>query len=245
MNKQGLLLCAKYSVAPNYFGYCGPDKNLNLIDHLKENIVDKEIEHILSEFETLYLYLNLIAKENKIIDPFDSRVVEAYWVGNSLLDNLSNRNYAYFIQEKLQMDKKLGKKYQNLKQKILTHKFYPHHNFHVFNIFKRTGKDPSFHTLETMDECRIAYGKFKAKSLKRKVILIETKPLIIEKNKIKIGNLITREIKIDYKGKRFIKELNVGDWVSFHWGFVCDILTDRQVKNLEHYTKKALEFYNY
>ena len=97
MNKQGLLLCAKYSVAPNYFGYCGPDENKSLIDHLKEGIADREVKSILSEFETLYLNLTLIAKENKITDVFDRRVVEAYWVGNHLLQNISSRDYTYLF----------------------------------------------------------------------------------------------------------------------------------------------------
>jgi len=269
MDKQGLLLCSRYSVAPNFFGYCGPDKNKSLIDHLKENVADKEVLHILKEFETLYPYLQLIAYANKIINPFDRRVVEAYWLGNSLLKNVSVI-YPSFLTEKLSLDKKINnKKMKGILKKVFSLPVLPHHSFHVFNIFKRTGKINVEHTLETMDQCRISCGQIidysvsqmsnvptspkgfdgQGKSqnhiLKLKSIIIKSKPLMIIGKKLILGQkLTTKEVKIDYKGKSFIKDLKVGDWVSFHWGMVCDKLTLGQVKNLEHYTNEAISYYN-
>lgn len=247
MDKQGLLLCAQYSVAPNFFGYCGPDKNLSLIDHLKEQVADKEVFSILSEFETLYQYLIFIATENKIPDPFNRNVVEAYWVGNSLLHKASNFDYIALLNEKLTLESKTGmKKFHSIKKNVLSNHFYPHHSFHVFNIFKRTGHNPSIHTLETMDACRIGWGRIKIKSEKLKVknLLVETKPLIFFQNKLSFGKPILKELKIDYKGKSFLHNLKVGDWVSFHWGFVCDILTTQQVRSLNYYTQKSIEYFN-
>lgn len=246
MNKQGLLLCAKYSVAPNYFGYCGPDKNNSLVDHLKENLGDKEVQSILSEFETLYLNLTLIAKENKISDVFDKQVVEAYWVGNRLLQNVSSRDYTHLLDEKFNFEKKLGSKVLGkLSHKIQTHKIYPHHSFHVFNIFKRTGHDPSFHTLSTMDECRIGWGKIvESRKLKVESLDVITRPLVTQVNKLSFGKKIIKNLTLSYKGKTFLKNLKAGDWVSFHWGHVCDILTQEQVKKLEFYTQRAIDFYN-
>ncbi|PIY72003.1 hypothetical protein COY87_03190 [Candidatus Roizmanbacteria bacterium CG_4_10_14_0_8_um_filter_33_9] len=254
MNKQGLLLCAKYSVAPNFFGYCGPDENKSLTDHLKEGIADQEVQSILSEFETLYLNLTLIAKENNISDKFDKKVVEAYWLGNQLLQHISSKDYSYLLDEKFHLAKKLGNKGLNiLTHKLNTQKIYPHHSFHVFNIFKRTGNDPSFHTLRTMDECRIGWGrviksqisKFKSQNGKTDVIvMVETKPLLLKDNKLMLGNAIKKESKINYKDTLLCVDLKQGDWVSFHWGHVCDKLTLSQVKNLKYYTQKAIDFYN-
>ena len=62
--------------------------------------------------------------------------------------------------------------------------------------------------------------------------------------KLHLGRKTLKSLRVDYRGKIFLKELNVGDWVSFHWGFVCDLLTAEQVKNLEFYTQKAIDFYN-
>ncbi|KKQ02068.1 MAG: hypothetical protein US11_C0001G0027 [Candidatus Roizmanbacteria bacterium GW2011_GWA2_36_23] len=243
-NNQGLLLCSRYSVAPNYFDYCGPDKNQNLIDHLQENIGDKEVQSILSEFDSLFLNLTLIAIENKIKDPFEKKVVEAYWVGNSLLNNVKNSDYVSLLKEKFNLAKKIGeKKYLKLQYKFLSHRVLPHHAFHVFNIFKRTGNDTSFHTLHTMDECRIGWGKIESR-IKNKELRINTKPLIYVNNKLKLGNPIIKIIREDYRGKSFLTKHRLGDWISFHWGFACDILSDRQTKNLEFYTQKAIDFYN-
>lgn len=243
MDKQGLLLCARYSIAPNFFGYCGPDKNLSLIDHLKEEVADKEVSSILSEFETLYQYLIFIATENKIPDPFDRNVVEAYWVGNSLLRKASKVDYMALLDEKLSLERKTGmKKFHLLKKKVLSNQFFPHHSFHVFNIFKRTGYDPSNHILATMDACRISFGKIK--KISAKSVQVEYRPLTLTNNKLELGKMALRELILDYKGKSFLRNLKVGDAVSFHWGFVCDVLTGQQVNNLHFYTHKSIEFFN-
>jgi len=241
MRKDGLLLCAKYAVSPNFFGYCGPNSNKSIIDHLVEAAVDNELETILSKFETLYPYLNLIAKKNKIIDPFDFKVVEAYWIGNSFLKPVGMVEYESFTKEKLSLDKKIDSKTLGLlKFKIKNLHFYPHHNFHVFNIFRRTGFDFNWQTLSTMDNCRINWGKL----ISTKDLTIETRTLIKAGNKLALSQSTVKMIKIDYKSKIFIKNLKTGDRISFHWGFLCDKLEERQVKNLQYFTQKAIDFYN-
>jgi len=89
-----------------------------------------------------------------------------------------------------------------------------------------------------MDSCRISWGKI------IKNISVETKQLITENQKLMLSRPIIKDLKIDYKGRSFIKNLKVGDWVSFHWEYICDILTDQQVRNLEFYTQKAINYYN-
>jgi len=254
MDKQGLLLCAKYAAAPNFFNYCGPDKNQSLIDHLKDNLADKEITHLLSEFETLYPYLTMIAYENEVKDPFDKKVVEAYWIGNNYLNNLLPKNYLSLLEEKLQLIKKIDRKsFVDIKKKVFSLKFLPHHNFHVINIFKNNQLNKNI--VKTMDECRINYGRIQNSSRlnrdkmqnynsKIKNIFVKTKQLTISDKQLSLKQFILKEIKLDYKNKIFLHNLHVGDWVSFHWGMVCDKLTDRQVKNLEYYTQKAIAFYN-
>ena len=241
MDSNGLLMCARYSSAPNYFGYCGPPQNSSLIDHLREDIGDKEVEHILSQFDTLYLNLKLIAFENKISDPFNKKVVEAYWIGNRLLNNVKNKDYVSLLSEKFRLEKKIGiKKFDQLKYKFLTNQTLPHHSFHVFNIFKRTGHVNSIHTLETMDSCRIGWGKI----IKLNPLTLSTNQLTMNHKQLTLSQPVIKQLKIDYKGKSFLQNLKIGDRVSFHWGFVCDILTPQQVKNLEFYTQKAIDFYN-
>lgn len=253
-DEQGLLLCARYAIAPNFLGYCGPRKSLSLIDHLKEKIIDEEVKEILFLFETMTPYLNLIARKNQIPSPFNKQVVEAYWLGNHLLQPLTPFEFKAFAFEKLFLEKRVGEKgFVSIMKKLYQRKieknfssFLPHHAFHVFNIFKRTGATNSFHTLETIDHCRIGWGKVivKNKKIELKNLLVEARPLLLKDGKLILGETMIKKIKIDYRGKNFISDLKVGDWVSFHWDYLCDKLTQRQQKNLEYYTIKAIEFYN-
>lgn len=248
MSKNGLLLCAKYAVAPNLFGYCGPDENKNIVDHLKENQQDKELTVLLKDFETLYPYLQLVARENQINNPFDERVVEAYWLGNRLLEKVKSGDYLAFLEEKLNLHKTISSnKLSKIKSKVLLARFLPNHTFHVFNIFKRSDRDISFQTLKTMDECRIGWGKvIQIYKSKIKNIVVKTKSLFTdENNRLNLGEPVLKVIKVDYRGKQFIRDLKTGDWVSFHWGMICDKLTLQQVRSLESYTQKAIDFYNF
>lgn len=249
MNDQGLLYCACYSVAPNFFGYCGGSENATLVDYLREERLEKDIRHIFSHFDTLVAYLKLISHENKIDDPFEKKVVEAYWIGNKLLKNISNLDYFYLLKEKLNIEKKLdANSFIKTKKKVMSLPFLPHHSFHVFNIFRRTGNDTSFHTIKTMDECRIGWGTIKGirnYELGIKNFLVETKPLTIEDGKLKFGKPMIKKITTNYKGKVFLKNLKIGDTISFHWGFACEVLNDRQVKNLEYYTQRSIDYFNY
>lgn len=53
-------------------------------------ISGKKIRKILEQFKGAYPYYKLIAKSNKIKDPFDENVVRAYWIGNKLLEKAEN-----------------------------------------------------------------------------------------------------------------------------------------------------------
>jgi len=83
----GLRLAALYGLKPYQLGFCGPQNNGELLRYLKKgNAPKKKIREILEQFKGAYPYYKLIAKRNNIKDPFDERVVKAYWVGNELLE---------------------------------------------------------------------------------------------------------------------------------------------------------------
>ena len=92
LNIDGLARCSRYSFGPNRLHYCGPDKTREIYDYIKEGAGDAGLGLILKEFKTLYPYLRLIAEANNIRNHFDDRVVEAYWIGNELLENVEKRN---------------------------------------------------------------------------------------------------------------------------------------------------------
>lgn len=86
MFMDGALRCLRYAFGPNRLHLCGPKANSDLLNFLIEQKPSKRLTFLLKKFKTMYPYLKKIADANKIKDPLDERVVEAYWIGNNLLD---------------------------------------------------------------------------------------------------------------------------------------------------------------
>ncbi len=221
----GLLICARYSFSPNKLKYCGPDKNQELQGYLKTKTSDEGLKNMLEDFNALHPYLKLIAKENGIRNEFDERVVEAYWLGNELLETVTLKS---FFNHAL---KRLSKKDLRWFEIKLPQGAKPNHQFHVLNFWKRTGHLAILQTLETMDNCRISTGK------------------IIDSATIKTNKLIYRNGRLSLEPA--VKEVQSleggyqpGDLVTTHWNFLCEKITLQQAKNLEKYTNLALRLAN-
>ncbi|MCX6745603.1 MAG: DUF6390 family protein [Candidatus Parcubacteria bacterium] len=238
----GALRCARYAFMPNYYAYCGPDKNKSLFEYCAAKEYDSDLNKILSEFEVMYPYLKLIARENKIKDEFNPEVVEAYWLGNNLTESVNIKNlYRHFTEDKnLKSKLKRGivEKVLGL-QPILAK---PHHNFHVMNIWLRAGKVNIIHTLKSIDECRISWGKIK--KIKKSSIIVDFLPIIIKNDKITLGEAIDREVLTQFNDKSFVKDLKIGDIVTIHWGWVCEKINNLQLSNLQKYTLESLNIFN-
>src|SRR3989344_7978965 len=97
----GILRCSRYSFGPNRLHYCGPDVNAELQAEIEAANPNPHLVAILREFKTLFPYLKLIASANNIVDPFDARVVEAYWLGNELLENVGRDRLRQFLVDEI------------------------------------------------------------------------------------------------------------------------------------------------
>ncbi len=229
----GLLACSRYSFGPNSLHFCGPEKQNDLLGYVTNHNADNGLIEILDRFETLYPYLALIASQNGITDPYDRRVVEAYWVGNSLLSRIKPRAFAAHLTDTL-----------SLRHKIPTNTLtpmvdsvirgVPHHTIHVIDVFIRTGHAAITHTLSTMDNCRIGWGRVCSLD----PCSIEIRPLTYKNNRLILG---AAELKhVSCIGLR----PTIGDWVSVHWGHICDVVSESQVRQLMKYTNLAIRLAN-
>lgn len=228
---QGLLRCARYSFAPNKLRYCGPDKNKELEAYLKVRVEDRGLKQLLNDFGVMYPYLKLIADENGINDPFDERVVEAYWIGNELLETVSMKEFYDHLMEGQGLKKRFKPKdWKRIVGKV-PEGAKVHHSFHVFNIWSRTGHEARLQTVETMDSCRISAGE------------------VVDFGNVKTNKLIYQQGQLSFEPA--IKEVQSlengykpGDLVTIHWNWVCEKINQKQAENLEKYTKWHLKLAN-
>ena len=239
INQQGIFKCLNYAFPPNSLKYCGPnDKTRELLEYAKIKKADLGLAELIKKFEILYPYLQLIAHENNIVDPFDEKVVEGYWIGNEFLENITIKNFYTHLIEKQNITKKVSKKEFNWLMKKIPIGGLPHHTFHVLNIFKGVQNKSAENILNTMDSCRISVGK---------VIELEpqigvmVKPLHVINNKLCLGKPVKKNIISPIAEK---KNIQLGCYVSIHWNAFCEVLSQEQVKNLNKYTKLAIDLAN-
>ena len=119
---------------------------------------DGGLAELARTFEGAWPYLELIAGANGIADPLDPRVVEAYWVGNELLDRVSPGALARHVDDRFRG--RIGRSWSTSLDAVAAGAV-PHHSFHVFAVYPwlgllRTGvvDEP----LRVLDRCRTTPG---------------------------------------------------------------------------------------
>jgi hypothetical protein len=243
MNFAGVSLCARYAYPPNSLSLCGPENKKEDLKYYSSKFHnDGGLNEILSKFSTLYPYLKLIAVANNIKDPYDLRVVEAYWIGNKLLNQVSPKLWKILLTEEFQINKKLKKNHtENILGSIFSGGL-PHHSFHVLDIYVRTGNIDNPHVIQTMDACIINSGKVIRTGINNITVL--TKPLILVNGKLIFGKPVYRDIQGHDKRDLVFMEIKKGDLVSYHWGKLCQKINSIQLRNLNYYTLLSINLAN-
>lgn len=241
MHNNGAVICARYAYAPNYYHYCGPDTKGELGHYIQETLEDARLVEYLAAFEVMYPYLEVIAEANGIVDPLDTRVVEAYWVGNALLERVSERQLYKALVERQRLPRRISKTSLRWLLPKIDAGARLHHSFHVFNVFTRTGHHTVEHTVETMDQCRISWGVVRSYVAGSKELWIDTQRLVYTEGELDFTPT-TRLVYLPLD--EWKTDIEKGAWVSVHWGFVCDVLTLAQVRMLERYTQHHLALAN-
>ncbi|MBU1908160.1 hypothetical protein KKF59_03470 [Patescibacteria group bacterium] len=238
----GSLLCSRYAFGPNRLHYCGPDANREIFAYIQNNATDVGLQMLLKAFRTLYPYLELIASSNNIRDPFDPRVVEAYWIGNKLLENVEKKKIYRHLVDALGVKKKIGNRSFDLVADTLGKGALPHHSFHVFSIWRRTGDADIAHTLESMDSCRISSGK--VMKVDGPFLTVETEPLEIENGKLALGKPVIKRINRDISSPTDIEQIKIGEIITMHWGVPCEVISPEKARALKKYTLRHIALAN-
>ena len=227
---RGALRFIRYAFMPNRLGYCGTDDHGALLDYGVEGVVDGGLPPLLTTFAGATPYLRLIARANDIEDPFDERVVEAYWLGNHLLDGVE----ATQLYEALRGE--IGARLEPKAAKWVLPKApagaRPHHNFHVFDVYRQVAGSNS--SLSMMDQCRISWGK--VVEVDGSHLLVERRPLEIREGRLALSDAEHVRATRQVDGKGFADRAEPGDWVSLHWNWVCEVIPTGSLRNLEAMT---------
>lgn len=238
----GLLRCSRYAFGPNRLHYCGPDANSEIAVHITYKESDPALAALLSQFQTMYPYLKKIAEANHIENSFDARVVEAYWIGNELLERVKKNDFYEHLVDDHHINKRIGKKSFAFVADKIGKGAVPHHSFHVLDIWKRTGHVARPHTLESMASCIISWGIIKQAD--DMFLEVETEPLVYEAGKLVLGAPIIKKITRGLGAPIDIDETKEGDIITMHWGVPCEVITKKQAAALKKYTVRHIVLAN-
>jgi hypothetical protein len=239
----GLLLFARYAFPPNRLGYCGSPDHEGLFGYLTEDRVDPGLRELAQKFEGAYPYLRLIAEANGQSDPFDPRVVEAYWIGNAFLARVGVSAFYESLRRRFQP--RMDNRSFSTMTAALVDGTKPHHNFHVFEVYRRAGllrDERAVIALERMDQCRISWGQ--VKYVEGAEVIVDRSPLVLERGKLALGPAVAVRILRQVDGRGYLDDFHPGEMVSIHWNWACDRLSIPGFRALSRATRSAMAHTN-
>jgi hypothetical protein len=237
----GAALFARYAYPPNALGYCGPVDAPGLLRAGADGRGDAELAHRARRFDGAWPYLQLIAASNRIPDPLDRRVVEAYWLGNRLLRRVPPATLA------TSLDARFGYRAGRRLAPLVAAGTVgiAQHSFHVFAVYPwvgllRTGAAGP--ALEVLDRCRIRWGTVQA--VAGDDVTVRVRPLRFDGSRLLLGSPRLEPARCRLDGTGFVEDVAPGDTVALHWDWVCDRLSPGRLWWLRYCTSRNLAAVN-
>ena len=228
----------RYAFMPNHLGYCGGTENELLLEQAASGDVERRLTPLLTQFTGALPYLRAIAAGNGIADPFDERVVEAYWLGNDLLSGVDAGDLYKTLEARFgrQLPPKLRE--QVLRKPPEGAK--PFHFFHVVDVYRHLERETV--GMAAMENCRVSWGQ--VRSVDGAAVMVDRQPLVWVDGKLALGQAAPERALRSFDGLGFVSDLAPGDWVSLHWGWVCERLDAARLANLRRWTDRHLAIAN-
>jgi hypothetical protein len=234
---------ARYAYGPNRLGYCGPDGAQELFEQATVGGDEAALRALARRFEGAWPYLELIARANGLADPLDARVVEAYWLGNPLLERVTPAQLGSSLEgrfrPRLRPD---GWRWLATTPEAGA---VPVHAFHVLDVFPRVGLLRSGaldRVVETIDSCRIRWGRVLERD--GDWLVVSAVPLELAGGRLVLTPPRAERIRAWQDGTGFIDPPEPGDVVSIHWDWACERLDARRLAALVSWTERELEIAN-
>ena len=225
MSGPGALLFARYAYPPNELGYCGPAGASSLLRADEPDGIALRARR----FEGAWAYLEFIAAAAGIPDPLDEAVVEAYWIGNALLDQVPADGLVSWLADRFRGQS--GGTWRTAAGRARAH-----HSFHVFEVYPwaaMLGAPAAPVALSVLDRCRIRTGRVLAVDGEKATV--RSRPLILDGGGLRPGPARDQTASWSAGGRSLLGVPSPGDRVALHWDWICDRLTDEQADRLEAY----------
>mgnify|MGYP001812544057 CR=1 FL=1 len=222
---------ARYAVPPNRRGYCGPDPAEFAELAAAGKAAGDELRHTAQAFEGAYPYLELLAAATPTKDPLDDAVVEAYWLGNQLLDRVDVASLGRSLDERFR--RRAGRRWYRFEPAV--DGGCANHAFHVLVVSPWVGlmrQGVVDEPLEIVDRCRISWGRVRAVVGDRAVV--DRPPLRWRGDRLQLHPSEPVEVSSPIP-------LQPDDVVSIHWDTVCDVLSPQQLSALVLVTARQLQ----
>lgn len=233
----GAALFARYAYPPNAHGYCGPADSETFFalgtDVLTRGGDSAPLRARAREFDGAWPFLRLLADATGRTDPLDPEIVEAYWLGSPLLDQLQTD----LVHNRLG---RIAATANRQLSEVTLRQSLPHHSFAVFCIYPWADllNQPAAasQALQVLDRCRIRTGRVIAVDDDRAEV--ESRTLTWDGERLGDGPVSTETVIAAVEGVGLAPSLRPGDWVSLHWEWVCDLLSDDQRRHLDQFTDR-------
>lgn len=235
---RGLVRFIRYAFMPNHLGYCGGAGDQLLLEQAVAGQVDRATLPLLARFSGAVPYLRVIAGANGLAEPFDERVVEAYWLGNSLLERVEAADLYRTLEERF------GRQLTGrVRQQVLDKPpqgAKPHHLFHVLDVYRHL--EVAEVGMAAMESCRVSWGQ--VTRIEGPSLTVSRQPLELAGTRLALGPPRPEPVLRSLSGRGFVDQVRVGDWVSLHWGWVCEVLDHRRLSSLRRWTAHHLDLAN-
>ena len=178
----------------------------------------------------------IIAEAHAIEDPMDLRVVDAYWIGNTLSDRVDPvlMTQSMDVRFKAQLLPEAWKWLQGKPEAGAR----PTHAFHVFDVFPRVGLMRG----GAMDSCRIRWGR--VLEVSGESLVVNAVPLELVQGKLTLAEARPQTVRRWLDGTGFISDVAAGDIVSLHWDWACEVLSPARLEALQRRTVHQLGLAN-
>lgn len=238
----GALVFARFAYPPNALGYCGPSDPAALLQAASDGGDVPAVAALAARFDGAWPYLQLIASCAGIDDPLDRRVVEAYWIGGTLLDRVPPAALLAHLRERF--GDRTRPSFAALAEAAWLGGA-AHHSFHVFAVYPwfgllRGGMDGA--PMTVLDRCRIRWGTVLAVDGDR--VTVRDRGLRFDGSRLGPGAPRCEVVRRGLDGVGFTPDLAPGDTVALHWDWVCGRLTGSGLARLRWWSRRSLDAVN-